>query len=75
MEELRYEIEALEEKIEDMEAQLDEATSPEEAEELASMITLYQEDLEQLREDYEEQREYEGMNAWQYNGVSQRDFY
>jgi predicted nucleic acid-binding Zn-ribbon protein len=75
MEELRYEIEALEEKIEDMEAQLDEATSPEEAEELASMITLYQEDLEQLREDYEEQREYEGMNAWEYNGVSQKDFY
>ncbi|QIW88631.1 hypothetical protein P59_262 [Bacillus phage P59] len=75
MEEIRYEIEALEEKIEALEDALDEATSPEEAEELASMITLYQEDLEELRADYEEQREYEGMDAWQYNGVSQKDFY
>ena len=74
MEEMKYQIEALEEKIEDMEAQLDEANSPEEAEELAGMLELYQEELEELREEYEEQAEYEGLDAWAYNGISRSDF-
>lgn len=75
MNELKIEIVELEERIEKMEARLDEANSPEEAEELASMLELMNEDLQALQEEYEQQRDYDSMDAWQYNGISQKDFY
>lgn len=74
MEDMKMEIVELEEKIEDTQALLEEATSPEEAEELASELRLLEEELTTLKTDYEEQREYEGMDDWEYNGMSQLDF-
>lgn len=75
MNELKLEIVALEERIEELELALDEAATTDEAEEIASTLELLNEELQELQETYEEQREYEGMDAWQYNGISQRDFY
>ena len=74
MNELKMEIVALEEKIEEMEYQLDEASTPEQAEDLASELRLLQEDLEELQEELKEQEGYEGMTDLEYCGMSQSDF-
>jgi predicted nucleic acid-binding Zn-ribbon protein len=75
MNELKINIEALEDRIERLEEKLDHASTPERAELIAERLQDAQTELEGLREDYEAQMEYDEMNAWEYNGISQKDFY
>lgn len=75
MNELTYTIEELEEKVEALEAAIEDASTPALVEALEEQLEDATNELQGLREDYEAQMEYDGMNAWQYNGVSQKDFY
>ena len=73
--ELAIQIEMLESKLEQLDEALGEASTPNQEELIEFRIREVYELLEAAREDYEAQIEYDGMNAWQYNGVEKRDFY
>ena len=73
--ELAIQIESLENKYARLEEALDHARTDEQADLIEYRMTEVHNLLEAAREDYEAQMEYDGMNAWEYNGVEKRDFY
>ena len=73
--ELAIQIEMLERKLEQLDEALGNASTVNQEELLEYRIREVYELLEAAREDYEAQMEYDGMNAWEYNGVEKRDFY
>ncbi len=73
--ELAIQIESLENKYGRLEEALDHARTGEQADLIEYRMSEISELLEAAREDYAAQMEYEGIDDYEYNGLSKGEFY
>jgi len=73
--ELAIQIDMLENKYERLEEALDHARTQEQAELIEYRMEEISELLAAAREDYAHQSEYEGLDDYEYNGLSRSEFY